>query len=345
MKEFIYNYKLEQIEEYFVSIGEKKFRAKQLVQWLYEKHITSFDDISNLSKTTIEKLKEDFELNSIKFKASYPSSDGSTKFVYETRDRKFIETVVIPTEKRNTICISTQIGCPVGCSFCNTGTMGHVRNLSVAEVFEQINMSEILSDTKITNVVYMGMGEPLANYTVTVDSIERIVSATYKGISRRKVVVSTSGIIEKMKELSMIEFAPKLALSLHFSSDKVRKEHIPIAKNYNLDRLIEACMSYKNLTGLPVTYEYLLIRGLNCSKKNISELQSIFSGTYGEIKFNLIPFNEYKGCDFLRPSDSDIEAFTSGLQRAGFKSFMRDSAGRDVSGACGTLGKEFLEEE
>ncbi len=345
MKEFIYNYKLEQIEEYFLSIGEKKFRAKQLLQWLYQKNITTFDDATNLSKNTITKLKEDFFLHSISLKDSYKSSDGSTKFVFETFDNKFIETVVIPAPKRNTICISTQIGCPVGCSFCNTATMGLIRNLSVAEVFEQIVMCEKLLNAEITNVVYMGMGEPLANYEVTVDSIERIVSETYKGISRRKVVVSTSGIINKMNDLALTDYAPKLALSLHFSTDELRKKHIPVAKNYSIKELIDVCISYKNTTGLGVTYEYILAKNLNCSENNVKELQELFEGYYGEIKFNLIPFNEYKGCEFLRPSEKEIQKFSNALQKAGFKAFLRDSAGRDVSGACGTLGKEFLEKE
>jgi len=343
MKKFIYNFTIQKLEDYFLSINDKKFRAKQLVQWLYEKNISSFDDISNLSKKTIEKLKEDFNLFSIIHKKSYPSNDGSTKIVYETFDNKFIETVVIPTEKRNTICISTQIGCPVGCSFCNTGTMGLVRNLSVAEVFEQVILSEQLLNIKITNVVYMGMGEPLANYDVTVESIKRLVSDTYKNMSRRKIVVSTSGLLEKMRDLALTDYAPKLALSLHFSSDNLRKKHIPVAKNYSLKELIDTCLYYKKETGLDITYEYLLIKNLNCNRENVGELVEIFKDYLGEVKFNLIPFNEYSGSDFQRPSNNEIDRFSKELRKVGFTSLLRDSAGRDVSGACGTLGKEFLE--
>jgi len=330
------------LEEFFKSIGEPKFRVTQVLDWIYKKKVLDFSSFSNLSKRLREKLEENFVIKTLSIEEIHESKDGSIKIAFKTFDDKYIESVIIPSKDRVTLCISTQIGCNIGCAFCNTARLGLIRNLYTSEILEQYLLSESIINKKITNIVYMGMGEPLVNFDNFLNSLERFISEEYFNFGKRKIVVSTIGIPEKIRRLADFEYAPKISLSLHFSTDEERKKYIPVS--YKIDELVESLYYYYKMTNLPITYEYLLLNGINTSQQHMEKLYQIVS-LIPKSKINLIPFNEFEGSSFSTPDVEEIERFKEFFKERGIFTSVRTSYGRDISAACGNLGFSLLKRD
>lgn len=315
----------------------KPFRAKQISEWIYKKHIIDPLLWHNIPQNLKNSIKEKYSFLSLELLKKIKSKDGSVKYIFQTYDEHQVETVYIPQKDRQTVCLSVQVGCPGGCSFCNTANMGFVRNLTADEIISQYLLVEQFEQTTLTNIVYMGMGDPLFNFEATLLSLERFISNSYFGLSRRKVVVSSCGVPEKIVKLAECEFAPKFALSLHFVDDANRKKYMNSAGAYSIDDLVEACYMYNQITNLPITYEYILIDSLNSSledAKILSEIAMRIRGT----RINIIPFNSFEGSKFSAPSSEAVDKFQSYLTQNGILTFKRVSAGSEIYGACGTLG-------
>jgi len=345
---------LQELENFALSIGEKKFRGKQLFDWLYTKEASSFAEMSSLAKSLRDKLTELSAIDPIEIVKVQESSDGTKKFLFELEDGKKIESVLIPPrtafvnpeatedeeQKRLTLCISTQVGCPLDCRFCATGTMGFVRNLTTGEIVDQIFQVKKYSGKRITNVVYMGMGEPLLNYDNVIKSIEIIT--TGMGIAARRITVSTVGLVPKIRQLADEKRKMKLAISLHSLDEKIRLSLIPIASKHKLNELIDAVNYYYRKTKLRPTFEYILFDGINDKKEDIQQLIKLSKRI--PCKLNIIPFhaigltNSNGVTTQLKPtSASKIEAFVQHLREAHVTVFIRSSAGEDIDAACGQL--------
>ncbi|MBU3715206.1 MAG: 23S rRNA (adenine(2503)-C(2))-methyltransferase RlmN, partial [Ferruginibacter sp.] len=258
---------LPELKEYFESIGDKKFRAMQTYEWLWKKHVRSFEDMSNLSLELRRKLSEDFDFKSIKVDATQYSHDGTVKSRFRTYDNHLIEGVLIPTEKRNTACVSSQVGCSLTCKFCATGKMERKRNLDFDEIYDQVALlneqSEKVYGKKLTNIVYMGMGEPLLNYKNVLKSIDRITASDSMGMSPKRITVSTAGVAKMIKQLGDDKVRFNLALSLHAPTDKQRDEIMPINETNTIDKLIEALNYFYDHTKNDITLEYILFKDVN----------------------------------------------------------------------------------
>jgi 23S rRNA (adenine2503-C2)-methyltransferase len=317
---------------------EKKFRVKQIIDWLYKKKTDNFDKFKNLSKKFIEKLKTDFEIYTFKLASKQTSKlDATTRYNFKTKDGYLIPTVFIPKIERNVVCVSTQIGCAIGCKFCNSGKVNFVRNLTCGEIIEQILRVE---DGKINGVLYMGMGEPLLNYDNTVKSIKILTDENMFGLGKRRITVSTVGIVPNIYKLAEENLKVKLAISLHTSDDKTRKELIPNLK-YSIDEILKAAVYYAKKTDTVVTIEYVLIKNKNDSIANLQELIEILlnnSDNRKIYKINLIPYNPVEAGDYKTPEDNKIEILKNFLVSKGFLTFVRKPYGLDINAACGQLG-------
>ena len=345
---------LQELENFALSIGEKKFRGKQLFDWLYSKEALSFTEMSSLAKSLREKLSKISTINSMKIVDVQESSDGTRKFLFELEDGKRIESVLIPPrtafvnpeakedeeQKRLTLCISTQVGCPLDCRFCATGTMGFLRNLTTGEIVDQIFQVKKYSGKRITNVVYMGMGEPLLNYDNVMKSIEIITTGV--GIAARRITLSTVGLVPQIRQLADEKRKMKLAISLHSLDDEIRKELIPIANKYKLTELIDAVNYYYQKTKLRPTFEYILFDGINDKKEDVQQLIKLSKKI--PCKVNIISFHNI---EFTHPTvialrlqptpQAQIEEFVRKLRESHVTVFVRSSAGEDIDAACGQL--------
>lgn len=339
MKQGILNYKKEELEKLFAEIGLPRFRVKQIFVWLYRFGKTSFFEMTNLGKDLQTKLDELFYIYRPEIAKISKSEDGTIKFLLRLSDSNTIESVFIPELKRNTICVSSQVGCSVGCKFCNTGYNGFLRNLSAEEIISQfLIVKDYLklwnSDTdRLSNIVFMGMGEPLFNYENVSKSIENIMSDETEGLSRRKITISTSGISSVL--MNIVKDLPcRLAISLHAPNDKIRSKIMPINNTYNIDSIMKACQEYsKYHEYLKITFEYLLLKDINDSKECAYELVSLLKNINGKV--NLIQFNSWKGCSF-EPSLKAKE-FSKILYRSGLEAPIRTRRGEDIMAACGQL--------
>ena len=341
-KIFIKNLTGEELVEYFESLGEKKFRATQVFEWLYNKRAASFDEMLNISKELRGKLKNNFELNTLK-KVETQSSDstGTKKFLFETFDKRFIESVLIPEGDRSTLCISTQVGCPLDCKFCATGVMGYKRNLKVGEIVDQYILS-MQEENNITNIVYMGMGEPLLNFVNTINSLNIFTDEKTTGLSRNRITVSTAGVAPKIIELSENGFRVKLALSLHSGFDEIRNKIMPINKKYGLKETLGAVEYYANESGTRITFEYTMLKGLNDRDEDVKALTKICKRIPSKI--NVIPFNSIKHMNpegisaELEPTPyREIEKFVEKLRNNNITVMVRQTQGDDIAAACGQL--------
>ena len=341
-KIFIKNLSQDELIEYFESLGEKKFRANQVFDWLYNKRAQSFDEMLNISKELREKLKNKFELNTLKKVESQSSgSTGTKKFLFETFDKRYIESVLIPEGDRSTLCISTQVGCPLDCKFCATGVMGYKRNLRVGEIVDQYILS-MYEGSNITNIVYMGMGEPLLNFENTLNSLKIFTDEKTTGLSRNRITVSTAGIAPKIIELSENGFRVKLALSLHSGFDDIRNKIMPINKKYSLKEVLGAVEYYANESGTRITFEYTMLKGLNDRDEDIKVLTKICKRIPSKI--NVIPFNSIKHMNpegisaELEPTPhQEIEKFVAKLRDNNITVMVRETQGDDIAAACGQL--------
>ncbi|MES1215952.1 MAG: 23S rRNA (adenine(2503)-C(2))-methyltransferase RlmN [Bacteroidota bacterium] len=331
------------INEYFETLGEKKFRAKQLYEWLWLKPVQSFDSMTNLSKELRQKLKEDFTLPGLTVDTTQQSEDGTVKFRFKTHDGHFVEGVLIPTAMRNTACISSQIGCSLSCKFCATGYMEKKRNLEFDEIFDQVilinNLCEKTYGKKISNIVFMGMGEPLLNYKNVLKSIERITSPDSFAMSPRRITVSTAGVAKQIKQLGDDNVKFKLALSLHAANDKKRHEIMPINDSNNIQSLIDALNYFYKQTENEITFEYILFKNFNDSLKDADELIKLYRQVPADL-VNIIEYNPIEFAKFEKPDEAKVEAFMAYLEKNRVNARLRKSRGKDIDAACGQLANK-----
>ncbi|MGN0342025.1 MAG: 23S rRNA (adenine(2503)-C(2))-methyltransferase RlmN [Roseburia sp.] len=333
---------LEELEQWMLSIGEKKFRAKQVYQWMHEKHCTSFDEMSNLSKELREKLKEQAQLTVLEKELVQVSQiDGTRKYLFALADGNMIESVLMRYHHGNSVCVSSQVGCRMGCRFCASTLDGLVRNLTPAEILEQIYRISADIGERISNVVVMGSGEPLDNYDNLVKFIRLLTDENGLNISQRNVTVSTCGLVPAMRRLADEKLQITLALSLHASSQEKRLELMPVAKSYDLTEVMDACRYYFAQTGRRVTFEYSLVGGVNDSQEDAEGLTKLVSDMNCHI--NLIPVNPIKERNYVQSEHRDILNFKNKLEKNRINVTIRREMGRDIDGACGQLRKRFLE--
>lgn len=329
-----------------VSMGEKPFRAKQLWQWIYHHGAKDFDSMTSLAASFREKLERDFYISRPESVRELTSADNTRKWLLQLSDGQRIESVYIPEEDRGAVCISTQIGCAMNCAFCNTGSQGFTRNLTAAEIVGQFLLARdsygewpTPSDQTryLSNIVVMGMGEPLLNFDNTAKALKILMDEEGVCISRRRITVSTSGIAPLIPRIAS-EMRVRLAVSLHAPTDEIRNQIMPINRKYPLKQLMDACREYRKIADEPrqrITFEYVMIDGLNDSEQNAYQLIELVKGIGA--KFNLIPLNEWSGCPLKCSPRHKIEKFASILNKAGYSCPIRASRGREIMAACGQL--------
>ncbi len=327
-----------EVEDFIASLSLPPFRSNQLIHWIYEKRVNQIDDITEFSKKLREKLSTLAYIGKPEIRNKVVSSDGTIKYLFGLKDGHSIESVLIPDEKRLTLCISSQVGCAMGCKFCRTSPLGLKRNLTASEITGQIIAvsGDRTCPGPITNIVLMGMGEPLNNFNEVTESLTRMT--TLLGISKRRITVSTCGIVPKIRKLFSKSPEVNLAVSLNAATDQVREEIMPINKIHNLASLLKACKTLSMSPRRRITFEYILLKGVNDSVEDALKLKKILKGIPSKI--NLIPFNSFDGAAF-RPSDHDrILTFQQILQENNITAFIRKSKGRDILAACGQLAGE-----
>ena len=335
---------LEELTEAIRQMGDKPFRAKQIYQWLHQKLVADFDEMSNLSKPLREKLKEQFTLTAL-----YPADvkisqiDGTRKYLFRLEDGNVIESVWMQYHHGNSVCISSQVGCRMGCRFCASTLDGLERNLTTAEMLDQIYRIQTLTGERVSNIVIMGSGEPLDNYDNVIRFLRMISDENGLNISQRNITLSTCGIVPNILRLAEENIQITLALSLHAPNDEVRKTLMPIANRYSLKEILPACQTYFEKTGRRLTFEYSLVSGVNDNLDEAKALTSLLKNMHGHV--NLIPVNPIKDRDYRQSDRKAIEAFKSYLEKNGINVTVRREMGRDINGACGQLRKSFLEEE
>jgi 23S rRNA (adenine2503-C2)-methyltransferase len=329
----------EDLKGWLTTQKEKPFRAAQLLDWVYGKGVTEWNLMSNLGGPLKQKLSEDFSLNSLKLVETVDSSDGeTTKFLWQLADGKLVESVLIRSFDRRTVCVSSQVGCPARCAFCASGKKGLMRNLSSSEIFEQVfEIDRLLKKTgeRVSNVVYMGMGEPFENYDEVMRSIALLCDPKRLGLSQRRITVSTVGVIEGIIRFAEEEMKVNLVLSLHAPNQRIRQKIIPYARKYPLEEILKAMRFFAEKTKRDITYEYTLMEGINDSLKEAEELAALLKGE--QCTINLIPYNPVDGLRLKRPSSENIEAFKKYLETQGLNVTWRFTKGKDIAAACGQL--------
>ena len=345
IKDFNFN----ELEKWVKQQGWEKFRAKQLSKWIYNKKVGSYNEMTDISKDIREYLKENTVLNVLKLVYFEKSSiDGSIKFLWELEDKQTIETVFIPEREHNTICISTQVGCAVGCKFCFTTKDGLIRNLTTAEIVDQYIQTQryvgLSPEKRISNVVFMGMGEPLANYENLKKAIQIFTDDRMLGLSNRKITVSSSGIIHQIKKMYEDRTFPqvRLAISLNASNQETREYLMPISETNKLEDLLKLLNKLPVKNGYRIMLEYVLIKGVNDRPEDAHRLAKLIGRNKKRYKVNLIPFNPYPNSEFERPSKDRVEKFQQILWQYNIGTFIRWSKGQDISAACGQLRKKEL---
>ncbi|KOA20526.1 putative dual-specificity RNA methyltransferase RlmN [Clostridium homopropionicum DSM 5847] len=324
--------------------GQSKFRAKQVFDWIYKKQKLDFSLMSNLPSNMKQKLAENFLIGIPKVLQEYKSNiDGTQKFLFQYRDGNIIEAVVMKYKHGNTICISTQVGCRMGCKFCASTIGGVIRNLSPGELIGQVIKAQESIGERISNVVLMGSGEPLDNFDNVIKFIYLINSEETLNIGQRHITLSTCGIVEKIMELADLNLQITLAISLHASNDEMRKEIMPIAYKYTLKELIEACKYYYNKTNRRITFEYALVKGINDKKESAEELCIVLRKLPCHV--NLIPVNEIEENSFIKSSVNDINIFKNTLTSFGIETTIRREMGSDINAACGQLRRNYMKSE
>ena len=330
----IYGLTMEEMEEYFISLGSKKFHADQLFSWLYEKRIDSYDSITNIKKELLEEVSKKYSIDKLKI-VSIEKDVDVCKYLFELYDGEHIEAVLMKHDYGNSICVSSQVGCNMGCRFCESGRRKRVRNLEAYEMVLQILMIEEELGKRISHVVVMGIGEPFDNYDNLVKFLKIINNPKGLAIGARHITVSTCGIVPKIKEFSNLGLQFNLAISLHAPNDELRNKIMPISKVYPLNELIAVLKEYYNNTSRRITFEYVLLDGINDSLENALELSKLVKGLNCYI--NLIPYNETNNLNFKRSSTIQIMKFYDILKQNNVNVTIRKEFGRNISAACGQL--------
>ena len=330
----IYGMSLKDLENYFESIDGKKFRSHQVYDWLYRKKVTSFDEMTNLKKDVIDVLKKDFVFKTIEL-IQVERDELTNKYLFKLNDNEHIEAVLMKHDYGNSICVSSQVGCNMGCKFCESGRRKKVRNLLANEIVEQLlEVEEDLGD-KITHVVMMGIGEPFDNYEEITKFIEIVNDNLGLAIGSRHITVSTCGIVPKIREFADFPYQVNLAISLHAPNDELRSKIMPIDKAYKIDELMDALKYYYDKTGRRLSFEYVMLEGVNDSKECATELANLLKGLNCYV--NLIPYNETENIEFKRSSNEKIMAFYDILKKNNIDVTKRREFGGNISAACGQL--------
>ena len=341
------DFDLEGLAVFCEGLGEKRFRATQLFRWIHQRGMSQFDDMSDLAKSLREKLKVHAHVAPLPILSQQISKDGTIKWLFDVGGGDAVETVFIPEDDRGTLCVSSQAGCAVGCRFCSTGHQGFSRNLTTAEILAQLWFAEHFlrnylkqNDRVISNVVMMGMGEPLQNYAALIPALKAMLDDHGYGLSRRRVTVSTSGVVPMMTRLSQ-DCPVALAVSLHAPNNLLRDNLVPLNRKYPLDELLSECTLY--LAKAPrdfITFEYCMLNGVNDQPEHAQQLVQLIKRHAAQglrCKFNLIPFNPFKESGLLRSDDATVAKFAEVLVQAGFVTTVRKTRGDDIDAACGQL--------
>ena len=336
---------LPELEKYFEDLGEKKFRAKQVYEWLWQKQALSFADMTNLSKELRQRLGDTFTLPALSIDTTQYSSDGTVKSRFKTWDGHLVEGVMIPTETRSTACVSSQIGCSLSCKFCATGYIDRKRNLEFDEIYDEVvlinQQSEKVLGKKLSNIVFMGMGEPLLNYKNVLRAIDRITSPDGLAMSPRRITVSTAGVAKGIRQLADDKVKFKLALSLHAANDIKRHEIMPINDTNNIKTLIDALNYFYKQTKSEITFEYILFKDFNDSVRDADDLIKIYRQVPADL-VNIIEYNPIDFAKFEKPSPEKTEAFMQYLSKNRVNARLRRSRGKDIDAACGQLANKEI---
>ena len=334
----------EELKNLVAELGEKPFRAGQLFSWMHEKNVGSYEEMTNLSAAFREKLAEKYPMaipECVQMQVS--KLDGTRKFLFRLSDGNVVESVWMEYHHGNSVCISTQVGCRMGCRFCASTLGGWIRNLKPSEMLEQIYQIQRIMGTRISNIVLMGTGEPMDNYDAVVRFIRLVSHEKGLNISQRNITVSTCGIVPKIREFAEEGLNVTLALSLHAPTDEKRRALMPIANKYSLREVLEACRYYYDKTGRRLTFEYSLVGGQNDSQEDARELASLLKGLNCHV--NLIPVNPIKERDYVQSGQKVIEAFKNKLEKYKINVTIRREMGRDIDGACGQLRKSYMDKK
>lgn len=337
----LYNFKIEKLEELLVNeYFQKKYRATQLFKWIYEKRVTNFDEMSDISTSFRDVLKKDFNLNKPTIFKKQVSSDGTIKLLLQMEDGALVETVLMRYNYGNVACVSSEVGCNMGCAFCASGFLKKTRNLETSEMVGQVLVLDDLlkeedPNKRVTHIVVMGTGEPFDNYDNVLDFV-RILNHPYGfAIGARHITVSTCGLVEGIRRYAKEGLQINLAISLHAPNDEIRNKIMPISKKYPMDELMSAVKYYEKEAGRRVTFEYILLKGLNDSKENAKELARLIKGTLAYV--NLIPYNPIKELVYQRSDEKSVHDFLDALTKSGVTATIRKEFGTDIDAACGQL--------
>lgn len=340
-KQDIKNLSYDDLKSWLESNNIKPYRAEQIFKWIYIRQANSFEEMTDIGKELRKELNANFSMNRLQIAKVEKSTDGSRKILYQLEDMNYIESVLIPDKDRITLCVSSQVGCAKGCKFCLTATGGFIRNLTPSEIISQVRDTDYLLSSenngqRVTNIVFMGMGEPLSNYKNLIKSLQ-VINDTDRGLkfSTRRVTVSTCGVVPRLNELGF-DSNVNLAISLNATTDETRSYLMPINNKYNIETLIQTCKKYPLSPRQKITFEYILMKGVNDNEEDARRLAKILSKV--KSKINLIPYNEHPKSDFKQPERIKIERFLKILLDKNYTAIIRKSKGRDISAACGQLG-------
>lgn len=332
----------QQLQDFFEGIGDKPFRGTQVYEWLWSKGAHGFDEMTNISKETRAHLNDNFVINHIKVDHLQKSSDGTIKNAVRLHDDLIVESVLIPTKKRTTACVSSQVGCSLDCSFCATARLKRMRNLNPDEIYDQVvaidRESRLYHDRPLSNIVFMGMGEPLMNYKNVLEAIEKITSDEGLGMSPKRITVSTSGVPKMIKKLADDEVKFHLAVSLHSAIQETREQIMPFAKNFTLPDLRESLEYWYSKTNRKITYEYIVWKDINDKREDVEALITFCK--YVPCKVNLIEYNPIDDGNFQQASSEIIQKYIDGLERNRIPVTVRRSRGKDIDAACGQLANK-----
>ena len=338
LKNNIKNYNLEELQKIVEDLGEKKYRAEQIFNWIYKENVTTFDDMVNLPLSLREKLKENYDLHIFKIITKQESKDGTKKYLFDVLDGNAIESVLMQYKHGYTICVSSQIGCKMGCKFCASTGVKFDRNLEPGEIVEQLQAIERDTGIKISNVVFMGIGEPLDNFDNVLKAISLLNNQKGINIGARHISISTSGIVPKIYELADKDMQCTLSISLHSASNEKRSEMMPINNAYNIEELIKACKYYIEKTNRRISFEYALAKENNDNLDDAKELAKLLKGMLCHV--NLIPINKIENGKYSKSTNENIMKFRDYLNSRGIVATIRRELGSDIDAACGQLRKK-----
>lgn len=329
----------EELENYITGINEKPFRVDQIASWVYRKGVSDYSEMTNLPEALRHRMESELPLReSLSLYDRKVSTDGTEKFLFQLQDGNRIESVLIPDSGRLTLCMSSQVGCALGCTFCLTGTVGRIRNLGTSEIVEQLMKVNSMNSRPVTNIVFMGMGEPLDNLDNLVRSIRIITDPRFIGMSSRRITVSTSGLVPRIKELGGM-LTVNLSVSLNAPNDSIRDEIMPINRRYRISELLDSVRDFPFPKRKMLTFEYVLLKGVNDSRDDARQLASLLSSL--KCKVNLIPFNEAEPLPYKSPEMEQVYRFREILSSSGINTRIRKNRGRDILGACGQLAASY----